>query len=46
MHYCDRTDVSEGLDVNKTSESKECDICHCWYFLDKGLSFNQMQWVS
>ena len=24
------------MDVNKTSESKECDICHYWYFLDKG----------
>ena len=25
----------EVIDINKTSESKECDICHCWYFLDK-----------
>ena len=24
--YFDRTDVSEETDVNKTSESKECDI--------------------
>ena len=24
----DRIDVSEGVDVNKTSASKECDICH------------------
>ena len=23
-----RTDVSEGIDVNKTRESKEYDICH------------------
>ena len=23
----------------KTSESKECDICHYWYFLDKGFKF-------
>ena len=29
-----RIDVSEGIDVNKTSASKECDICHYWYFLD------------
>ena len=28
--YYDRTDFSEGTDVNKTSESKECDICHYW----------------
>ena len=25
----DRIDVSEGSDINKTSASKECDICHC-----------------
>ena len=24
----DRIDISEGIDVNKTSASKECDICH------------------
>ena len=23
----DRIDISEGIDVNKTSASKECDIC-------------------
>ena len=28
----DRFDISEGVDVNKTSLSKECDICHYWYF--------------
>ena len=41
MLYYDRIDVSEGIDVNKTSASKKCDICHYWYFL-KVLSFNQM----
>ena len=30
-----RIDISEGIDRNKTSASKECNICHCWYFLDK-----------
>ena len=35
----DRTDVSEGIDVNKTSESKERDIYHYWYFLNKGFKF-------
>ena len=39
MLYYDRIDVSEGIDVNKTRESKECDICHYWYFLDKGFKF-------
>ena len=28
MLYFDRVDVSEGIDVNKISNSKECDICH------------------
>ena len=35
----DRTDVSEGADVNKTSASKECDICHYWYFLNYSFKF-------
>ena len=34
----DRIDISERNDINKTNASKECDICHYWYFLDK--SFN------
>ena len=29
-----RTDISEVIDVNKTNLSKECDICHYWYFKD------------
>ena len=37
--YYDRIDVSEGIDINKTNESKECDVCHNWYFLDKGIKF-------
>ena len=28
--YFDRIDVSEGIDVDKTSESKEFDNCHYW----------------
>ena len=23
-----RIDISEGIDINKTSASKKCDICH------------------
>ena len=42
MLYFIRINVSEGTDVNKGSESKECDICHCCYFLNYSLSFNQM----
>ena len=32
MPEYDRVDVSEGIDINKTHESKECKICHYWYF--------------
>ena len=30
----DRIDISEGIDVNKSRLSKECDIYHYWYFKD------------
>ena len=33
LHY-DRIDISEGFDVNNTTASKECDICHHWYFIN------------
>ena len=32
---------SEGIDINKTSTSKECDICHCSYFLNYSSKFQQ-----
>ena len=32
MLYFDGIHVSEGIDVNKTSASKQCDICLYWYF--------------
>ena len=38
MLDCNRIDISEGIDVNKRNVSKECDICHHWYFLDKKFS--------
>ena len=37
--YYDRIEISEEIDINKTSAMKECDICHYWYFLDKGFTF-------
>ena len=27
------------MDVNNTTASKECMICHYWYFLSKGVMF-------
>ena len=35
----DRIDISKGIDINKVNASKECDICHYWYFLDKGFKY-------
>ena len=35
----DGIDVSEGIDVNNTSTSKECDVCHYWYFLNSSFKF-------
>ena len=34
----DRIDISEGIDINKTNASKECNICNYWYFLSKNFS--------
>ena len=39
MIYFDKIDVSEGIEVNKTSKAKECDIFHYQYFLNKGFKF-------
>ena len=37
----ERIDISEGIDVNKTNLSKECDICHYWYFKDVGFKYEK-----
>ena len=34
-----RIDISEEIDINKTNLSKECRLCHYWYFLDKNFSY-------
>ena len=36
-----KIDVSEGIDVNKTSASKECELCHYWFFKDVGFKFEE-----
>ena len=35
----EKIDVSEGIDTNKISPSKECTLCHYWYFKDVGFKF-------
>ena len=41
MLECNRTDVSGGIDVNKTNLSKECDIFQYWYFKDIGFKYEK-----
>ena len=41
MLYYDRIDISEGIDVNKTSGSKECDVFQYSYFLNYSFKFQQ-----
>ena len=35
----DRIDISEEIDIDATNKSKECMLCHYWYFLDKNFSY-------
>ena len=37
----ERIDISEGIDVGMTNKSKECMLCHYWYFLLLALSLFQ-----
>ena len=47
MLYNDRIDLSERIDINKISASKECYIFHRWYLLDKGgFAFQPNFWNS
>ena len=36
MLQYERIDISERIDTNKTSASKECMLCHYWYFKNIG----------
>ena len=38
MLYYNRIDTSEGVDLAKSNNSKECMICHYWFF-DHGVKF-------
>ena len=41
MQQYEKMNVSEGIDVNKTSGSKECKLCHYWFFKDVGFKFEE-----
>ena len=36
-----KKDLSEGIDLNKTSASKECELCHYWFLKDVGFKFEE-----
>ena len=41
MLWYQKSDTSEGIDVNKTSASKQCEVCHYWFFKDIGFKFEE-----
>ena len=41
MFRYQKINVSEGIDVNKTSASEECELCHYWFFKDVGFKFEK-----
>ena len=41
MIQYERTDISEGIDLSKSSKSKEYMLSHYWYFEDIGYEYEQ-----
>ena len=41
MLWYQKIDVSERIDVIKTTASKECELCHYWFFKDVGFKFEE-----
>ena len=37
----EKVGVSERIDVNKTGASKECELCHYWFFKNVGFKFEE-----
>ena len=46
MLQYERIDVSEGIDINKSNKSKECILCHYWYFKDIGFMILDIEGVD
>ena len=36
-----KIDVSEGIVANETNASKECELCHYWFFKTVGFKFEE-----
>ena len=41
MLQYEKINASEGIDVNKTSASRKCVLCHYWLFKDVGFKFEK-----
>ena len=39
MLIYEKIDISDGIDVDMSDKSKECMLCHYWYFLNKSFSY-------
>ena len=39
MLQYERIDISQEICINKSNKSKECMLCHYWYFKDIGYKF-------
>ena len=39
MLVYEKIDISDGIFVDMSEKSKECTLCHYWYFLDKNISY-------
>ena len=35
----EKINISDGIDVDMSDKSRECMLCHYWYFLDKSFSY-------
>ena len=39
MLQYEKIDILKGIDINKTSTSKKCMLCHYWYYENVGFKF-------
>ena len=39
MLVYEKIDISDGIDVDMSDKSKECMLCHYWYFLGKSFCY-------
>ena len=44
MLQYERIDVSERIGIHKSDKSKDCMICHYWYFKDIGYKYEPHVW--